>query len=136
MVRGRGPARGARFGSLVISAAEPEQLDGDPVRVPHQHQGERDGLGPLDHRFVLDSDGVEVVDPRVDRVPAGDLKGQVVQPGAVRAESLPVGVRVVVEADEQPGARPGHHYGVAVVVRVRVDESPDKPEDLRVPRLR
>jgi hypothetical protein len=80
---------------------------------------------------VLGSDGVEVVDPPVDRVPAGDLKGWVVQPGAARAESFPVGDRVVVEADEEPGARPGHHYGVAVVVRVRVDESPDKPGQAR-----
>lgn len=42
---------------------------------------------------------------------------------------------MVLEAQEQPRARPGHHHGVAIAGRMRFREGSDEPESLRVPSL-
>jgi hypothetical protein len=83
-------------------------------------------LSALEQCFVFDANFVEVGDPLVDGLATGDLKCQVVESGAPRAEYLPVRVRLVVEAHEQAGAGTCHPDGVAVASPVRFGEGSDK----------
>jgi len=77
-----------------------EQLDRDSVRVAERDQGVRHGFGALENCFVFNAEGVEVADPFVEGVPAGDVKRQVVKSRVQCAERLPVCLGMVVEAYE------------------------------------
>ena len=95
----------------------------------------RHRLRALEDCFVFDAEVIEVGDPLVECLPTGDLKRQVVESGAPRAEHLPVSVGMVVEAYEQAGAGTRHHDGVAVTGPVRFGEASDQAQNLAVPSL-
>ena len=85
----------------------------EPTGGVAQRQG-AGRLRALETCFGPTPTGVEVADPLVDVLPAGELQLEVVQPGPPGAEFFPVGIGIGVKAHEHQGAGAGRHNRVTV----------------------